>query len=179
MTADKQSAYETLYYVLVTMMKLLAPSAPFISEKIYCNLTGRKSVHLAHWPEVPERFHDDQLVEEIRIVRIITTLGLSLRQKLKLKVKQPLAAVHVAFPRGIDAAGLERQFEVIKDELRVKELEIIDDPSSMATLRGTPNAQQGLMGPIPGKPPTPGMHGKFLANFLIDYLNSYMRFMTM
>ena len=44
----------------------------------------------------------------------------------------------------------------------------------MGQMRGTPNAQQGLMGPIPGKPPTPGMHGEFLAIFLIDYLNSYI-----
>jgi isoleucyl-tRNA synthetase len=149
MTEDKKDAYETLYYVLITMMKLLAPSAPFISEKIFCNLTDVKSVHLQPWPQVPDHFHDDRLISEIKIVRIITTLGLSLRQKLKLKVKQPLAAVHIALPRGIEASDLERQFDVIKDELRVKELEVIDDPSHLATLRGTPNAR--VLGPIYGK----------------------------
>jgi len=67
LTKDKNDAYDTLYYVLVTTMKLLAPSAPFISEFIYRNLTGEESVHLSRWPEVPERFKNESLIEENKL----------------------------------------------------------------------------------------------------------------
>lgn len=146
---DKVSAYETLYYVLTSMIKMLAPSAPFITETMYQHLTSEESVHLAPWPRIPESYHDSQLTKEVAIARQITTLGLSLRQKLKIKVKQPLACAKVALPKNLSSDLIADQIEVLKSELNVKDLILINDPSDLATLRAVPNAK--VLGPKFGK----------------------------
>lgn len=146
---DKVSAYETLYYVLTSMIKMLAPSAPFITETMYQNLTSEESVHLAPWPRIPESYQDSQLTKEVAIARQITTLGLSLRQKLKIKVKQPLASAKVALPKNLSPDLIADQIEVLKSELNVKDLILINDPSDLATLRAVPNAK--VLGPKFGK----------------------------
>jgi isoleucyl-tRNA synthetase len=149
MVPDKKSAYETLYYVLVSMIKMLAPSAPYVTETMYQNLTGKDSVHLAAWPVVPESFHDGKLTREVEVARQITTLGLSLRQKLKIKVKQPLTSAKIALPKNLSESMLTEQVEVLKSELNVKEIFFIKDVSDLATLRAVPNAK--VLGPKFGK----------------------------
>jgi isoleucyl-tRNA synthetase len=149
LTADKKSAYDTLYYVLVSMIKMLAPSAPFVTEVMFQNLTSEESVHLASWPRIPESFQDRQLTREVELARQITTLGLSLRQKIKIKVKQPLASAKVALPKNLSPDLISDQLEVLKSELNVKDLFIIQDASDLATLRAVPNAK--ILGPKFGK----------------------------
>jgi len=146
---DKQNAYHTLYYVLVNLVKMLAPLAPFIAEKIYRLLTNEPSVHLAPWPQIPESFENENLVEEIEYVRLITSLGLSLRQKAGIKVRQPLKSLHIAFPKAVPVTKISNQFEVIKDELNVKKILLSDDPDKYAVLRAVPNAR--VLGPKFGK----------------------------
>ena len=77
--ADKQSAYETLHYVLVQTVKLLAPAAPIVAEAIYANLAGGESVHLQPWPIIPDSCLDDQLNEQTAAARHIVHLGNRLR----------------------------------------------------------------------------------------------------
>lgn len=103
MDKDKQSAYATLFEVLQSYLKMCASFAPFISEHIYLDLqkfttTGKQegnSIHLQHLPIFSEQYIDKQLLEEISMVRKIISLGLFIRSKNKMAVKQPLAKMEI------------------------------------------------------------------------------------
>lgn len=89
-TSDKEACYQTLYEVLVTLTKLLAPFVPYISDEMYQNLTGAESVHLADWP-IGDRKHSHILIyENMALVRRICELGHAFRKSQKIKVRQPL-----------------------------------------------------------------------------------------
>lgn len=112
--ADKDMAYRTLHYVLVRLAYVLAPFTPFLAEELYHNLTGdAESIHLKDWLSAG---HINQLVmNDMETVRDQVNQGLSLRAKLGLKVRQPLASVTVT------ALGEFVDFEsILKDELNVK-----------------------------------------------------------
>ena len=96
MTEDKQAAYDTLYYVLVTTLKLYAPVAPILSEKLYRILTGEESVHLADWPEIPPPGPIDELLSEVELVRGVISLARAIREKQRVKNRQPLRLMQVA-----------------------------------------------------------------------------------
>ncbi len=138
MTEDKQAAYDTLYYVLVNLLKLYAPVAPILSEKLYRILTGEESVHLADWPQIPSSFADDELIADVELVRRVIRLTRSIREKQKVKNRQPLSLMQIALT---DARGTEviRAFaDIIKEELNVKNLEILDDADRIATVSYKP-----------------------------------------
>jgi isoleucyl-tRNA synthetase len=114
---DKDAAYATLYGVLVTLSKLMAPFTPFIAEEIYRNLTDGESVHLAVWPEPDGNLIDEKLNQEMHDVRVIVSLGLQMRADAGVKVRQPLK-------RLIITEELSEMFdEIIKDELNIKLVE--------------------------------------------------------
>ena len=146
---DKNHAYDTLYYALVSMVKILAPSTPFVADEIYRNLTGEESVHLAKWPDVPESFNNTELVDQVALTRKISALGLALRHHKKLKVRQPLQTLHIALPHGMENHLKPSQLQLIKNELNIKEVEFLDNPSEFATLRAVPNAR--VLGPKFGR----------------------------
>ena len=132
MNADKQSAYETLYYVIVNTAKLFAPVAPIISEKIFKLFTEERSVHLADWPVIPEQFKNDELVESIDLVQDVITLARSIRNKNRVKNRQPLSSMQIATS---DARKLRRIREftsVIAEELNVKSVTLTEDVSAIA-----------------------------------------------
>lgn len=87
---DKNSFYTTCFKVLVTISKLLAPIAPFISEEIYRNLTGEESVHLADFPKVENNFIDKKLEEEMLLGVKISSIMHMNRKNNNLSVKIPL-----------------------------------------------------------------------------------------
>lgn len=149
LTADKRQAYDTLYYTLITLLKLLAPSAPFVADHIYRQLTGESSVHLAAWPDVPESYRNDALIEETAVAQTIVSLGLALRQKAGIRVRQPLRGIQVALPSSVDHCVVAKQVDVIKNELNVKAVELLADPGAVATLRAVPNPR--VLGPKWGK----------------------------
>ncbi len=118
--ADKRSAYQTLYQVLVNLSQLLAPFTPFVSETIYQNLAaGRQgqseSVHLSDWPVAPTDWRDDELRQQMSVVRRLVATGLAARNTAGLKVRQPLRAVTIA-ERPLDP-GLEA---ILLEELNIK-----------------------------------------------------------
>lgn len=114
---DKQSAYHTLWYVLTVTTQLLAPWAPFLSDKLWRELTKGaglpQSVHLSDWPKA-ETF-DDVLLSDMQKARAYINEGLSQRAEAKVKVRQPLRLVTV--PKVNPAL-----VDIIKDELNVKKL---------------------------------------------------------
>jgi isoleucyl-tRNA synthetase len=116
--SDKQVCYSTLYQVLVTLSRILAPFLPFMSDSIYANLTGQESVHLSTWPEVGELGkYDTQIIDDMKKVREIVEKGLSIRKSQMIKVRQPLAAIAIYSPIRIDNPEI---CQLIKDELNVK-----------------------------------------------------------
>jgi len=139
MTADKQNAYKTLYYVIVNTTKLLAPIAPIISEMLYKTLTGDYSVHLTAWPEIPESYHNEDLVAQVDKVQSIITLARSIRNKHSIKNRQPLSVMKVAFVDSEENELLTGFGDTIAEELNVKIIEVLKDVSDIAALRYDPN----------------------------------------
>jgi len=139
MTADKQNAYETLYYTVVNITKLLAPVAPIISEMLYKTLTGDYSVHLTDWPQIPESYRDEALTLRVGKVQDIITLARSIRNKNSIKNRQPLSVMNVAFVND-EASGLLDEFgDTIAEELNVKEIKLLTDVSDIAAIKYDPN----------------------------------------
>ena len=95
MSADKKSAYDTLYTCLMTVARLLAPFAPFYADQLYQDLGGSKeSIHLDRWPIADESVIDSDLEARMDMAQRITSMVLALRRKVNIKVRQPLAQIH-------------------------------------------------------------------------------------
>ncbi len=154
---DKLAAYQTLYEVLVTTARLIAPFVPFISEEIFLNLRSDaqgapSSVHLAEFPntETPPCAYSDELLEaRMDLVRRIVLLGRSLRNEASLKVRQPLRAITLIAASQKRKSLLEGMEELIKEEINVKEIEFLDDLTSLQIRRAEPNFKS--LGPKLGK----------------------------
>jgi isoleucyl-tRNA synthetase len=111
-----KDAKKTLYKVLKTTVKLLAPFTPFIAEDIWQKLKNSSdapSVHLSDWPKVEEI--DENIISEMGIVRHVVTLGLEARQKAGIKVRQPLNSLSIK-----SYVLSESQIDIVKDELNIK-----------------------------------------------------------
>lgn len=140
---DKLQAYETLYEVLVELCKVFAPLMPFVSEHIFRNLTWKESVHLEIFPNVNQGFILDNLNSSFDKTAKLVNLWLAFRSRNKLRVRQPLASATIW--ENLDNYYLE----VIKEELNVKEIIILEDSSKIAKKVCRPNAK--LIGPKFGK----------------------------
>jgi isoleucyl-tRNA synthetase len=123
-------AFDTLYTVLETVTRVAAPLLPLVSERIWKDLTGGRSVHLTDWPE-PEAFPaDDVLVDAMDRIRAISSTVLSLRKQAGLRVRLPLASLTVV-AQNVDAL---RPFEaILRDELNVKAVELVELRDDSAT----------------------------------------------
>ncbi len=162
--ADKDAAYATLYHVLVTLTKLLAPVTPFVTETMYQNLVrgvdadAPESVHHCEWPVADESASDQTLLDEMDLTRRIASLGLAARDSAQLKVRQPLARalVHVS------ESATERMSEstpysllptpmldIIADELNVKSIEFVQEAGALVQYKVLPNLK--LLGKKLGK----------------------------
>lgn len=148
---DKSEAYQTLFAVLVTLSKLIAPFMPMTADSIYRNLTcaEKGSVHFEDWPLANPKIIQDKLNKEIALVRKIVTLGHSIRAKKNIKVRQPLAKVQIAIPKGLTKKMLDEYLDVIAEELNVKSVDVLDDPREVAEPMFIPNPR--VLGPKYGK----------------------------
>ena len=115
---DKENAYQTLYDVLVTLSKVMAPFTPFLSEEIYKNLTDEESVHLADYPVANETSIDKDVREKMMITRNLVVQGLQKRSGAGIKVRQPLALLSAKI-----RIDLPQEYkDIIKEELNVKDV---------------------------------------------------------
>ncbi len=152
---DKQGAYATLYEVMTTFCRVLAPVAPFLTEEIYQNIVRRadpeapESIHLTEFPQVDEALRDERLEAEVDAVIRCVELGRSVRNASKLKVRQPLSRMIVAAPDKVARAGVGNGTEQIREELNVKAVELVDDASNLVSWSVKPNFR--LLGPKLGK----------------------------
>ena len=147
--SDKNTAYATLYHVLVKLALTLAPFTPFVTEAIYQNLVvganpqAYASVHHCSWPEVDQAAIDAGLITQMALARQVASLGLSARNGAGLKVRQPLAKVLVY--TGSDQALSADLIEIVTDELNVKSLEFVQDAGQLVNYRILPDNK--LLGP--------------------------------
>ncbi len=126
-SADKTSAYYTLYRALVDLSKLFAPFTPFLAEEIYQNLRGdTESVHRADWPEIDEDSAHPELEERMKEVRTLTGLGRKARSKAGVKVRQPLRRLVVKPKRDLPDLS-EELLKIIREELNVKAVVFQED----------------------------------------------------
>ncbi len=127
--ADKRAAYSTLYEVLTSLSRLIAPFLPFLSEAIYQNLVramdpaAPESVHHTRYPEVEQSLVDGDLDRAVELARLLVGLGRAAREQAAIKVRQPLAAARVGTPAGAPRLPDELRDEIAR-ELNVERLEI-------------------------------------------------------
>jgi isoleucyl-tRNA synthetase len=125
---DKHDALRTLREALLETARLMAPFAPFISERLYQDLGGSKmSVHLDRWPKADERLIDEQLIADMAAIRNVVALGHEARVVAKMPVRQALAGADVAFRDVTIAAHLNQKPDLlglITDELNVEKVTV-------------------------------------------------------
>ncbi|MBG6238288.1 isoleucyl-tRNA synthetase [Mycetocola sp. CAN_C7] len=122
-------AFDTLYTVLETLTRAAAPLLPLVSEKIWKDLTGGRSIHLADWPDASELPEDDVLVTAMDSIRVISSTVLSLRKQAGRRVRLPLGSLTVVAP---DPAALAPFDDILRDELNVKEVRFVQLSDSSA-----------------------------------------------
>jgi isoleucyl-tRNA synthetase len=152
---DKISAYQTLYTCLTTVAKLSAPIAPFFMDRLYKDLTNTtskdqfESVHLSHFPEYDAAIVDNELESKMAKAQTISSLVLSIRQKEKIKVRQPLQKIMIPILDHKQKHEIEAVADLIMSEVNVKEIELLDDASGILVKQIKPNFK--VLGPKYGK----------------------------
>lgn len=155
MTDDKLSAYQTLYQCLITVAKLMAPIAPFYADKLYLDLItvteseNFESVHLADFPKADENHIDKKLEEQMYLAMATSSIVLSLRRKVNIKVRQPLSQIMIPTVDETQRQNIEAVKSLILNEVNVKELNFADSTTAMLVKRVKPNFKK--LGPRYGK----------------------------
>ncbi|MRX69071.1 Isoleucyl-tRNA synthetase [Flavobacterium resistens] len=170
---DKIAAYQTLYTCLLTISKLSAPVAPFFMDKLYRDLTASTgtedfaSVHLAEFPKFVENFVNKTLESKMQKAQTISSLVLSLRKKEMIKVRQPLQKVMIPVLDDNQRAEIEAISDLVKAEVNVKEIELLDDASGILVKQIKPNFK--ALGPRFGK--DMGLISKGIQGFSAEQIN--------
>jgi len=152
---DKISAYQTLYTCMNTIAKLGAPIAPFFMDRLYQDLNSvtkkepSESIHLADFPVYNASFVDKGLELKMESAQTISSLVLSLRAKEKIKVRQPLQKIMIPVDNDQQKESILAVAELIKNEVNIKEIQILDDASEVLIKQIKPNFK--TLGPKFGK----------------------------
>ena len=175
---DKIAAYQTLYTCLLTISKLGAPIAPFFMDKLYRDLTLAtqsekfESVHLAEFPKYVGNFVDKTLESKMQKAQTISSLVLSLRKKEMIKVRQPLQKVMIPILDESQRAEIEAISDLVKAEVNVKEIVLLDDASGILVKQIKPNFK--TLGPRFGK--DMGLIAKEIQGFSAEQINQLDKF---
>jgi len=130
---DKIAAYQTLREVLLDLLKMIAPIAPFISEDLYQRMkldNEPLSIHLCNLPEVNEKYIDLELENRMDIAQKITSLTRFLREKANLRVRQPLRRILVPVLNSDFRRMLQKVEDIIIEEINVKKIEYLEDETN-------------------------------------------------
>ncbi len=141
MDANKRAAYQTLYECLKTTAQLTAPIAPFYADRLYRDLTDGATVHLSNWPKADESQIDKRLEAQMDLAQQATSMILSLRKRANKKVRQPLQRAVIPATDSEMRTNLLHVTELIKQEVNVKELQIVepDDEAVQLVKKIRPN----------------------------------------
>lgn len=158
LTPDKLSAFQTLYTCLLTVAKLMAPFSPFYADKLFLDLTtpreeadpqAVKSVHLVDFPTPDQAAIDPALEKRMHLAQVAVSLVLSLRRKVNIKVRQPLAELMIP----VDSAEQQAEFEavapLILSEVNVKRIKFVSADQGVLVKRVRPDFKK--LGPKHGK----------------------------
>jgi isoleucyl-tRNA synthetase len=150
MDNNKKSVYRTLWEVLLAAAKLIAPFAPFMAEELYQNLMPGSeklfSVHVELYPEANEALIDTDLEEHMGLVIDLVSLGRAARNKVQIKVRQPLSEILVAQKKQQILAPMEG---LVKEELNVKTIKYVENPDKYVSYTIKPNF--AVLGPKYGR----------------------------
>ncbi|MBN2778519.1 MAG: isoleucine--tRNA ligase [Bacteroidales bacterium] len=152
---DKISAYQTLYTCLNTIAKLASPISPFFMDKLYRDLdtvTGIEnfeSVHLADFPKANETVIDKMLEERMQMAQAISSMILSLRRKVSIKVRQPLQKIMIPVVNETFVEQITKVQSIIMTETNIKEIEFLSDSSDVLVKKIKANFK--VLGPKYGK----------------------------
>ncbi|MBE7437866.1 MAG: isoleucine--tRNA ligase [Spirochaetales bacterium] len=149
--ADKKAAYDTLFYAIMTLVRLIAPFTPFFAEELFQELLslckkkeGKSkavaSVHLLDWPvSQRETLFDETMLREGNLLQKAAGLGRSARTQAGVRVRQPLALLLVHAADREDRQILKQNAEILLEELNVKKIEFLDDSSGILDYRVRPD----------------------------------------
>jgi isoleucyl-tRNA synthetase len=151
---DKLAAYQTLYNVLTTLVRLFAPVMPFLTEVMYQNLeqsrseeAGRAlSIHHCNFPEVDESLIDTELSTDMEALLRLVSLGSAARNSVRIKVRQPLAEIVIQPANDSERHAVQRYAEQISEELNLKKVSL-HDPAQGPLLRYEVNPNLKTLGP--------------------------------
>ena len=155
MTADKVSAYQTLYTCLETLSRLMAPIAPFFSERLFLDLNAVarrydvESVHHLGFPEYHAEMVDKALEERMQLAQKVCSMVLGLRKKSNLRVRQPLQKIVIPVRDEAMRGQIEKVQHLICSELNVKEVEFLAADNDLLVKKIKPNFK--TLGPRYGK----------------------------
>ncbi|MBW4359058.1 isoleucine--tRNA ligase [Flavobacterium taihuense] len=172
---DKIAAYQTLYTCLLTISKLSAPIAPFFMDTLYRDLTKAtqtekfESVHLAQFPVSVEKYVNKMLESKMQKAQTISSLVLSLRKKEMIKVRQPLQKVMIPVLDENQRLEIEAVSDLIKAEVNVKEIVLLDDASGILIKQIKPNFK--ALGPRFGK--DMGLISKEIQNLTTEQISQF------
>ncbi|MCH3916372.1 MAG: isoleucine--tRNA ligase [Spirochaetia bacterium] len=150
--SDKKMAYDTLYSVLMTVVKACAPIVPFVTEEIYRNLRTEampSSVHLCDYPAYDEKERDPELEKQMGLAMKSIVMGRSLRSSHNLKIRQPLSTLYLVDRSDDDRRILSSMTDIICEELNVKQVHIQADESNLVSYQAKANFK--LLGKKLGK----------------------------
>ena len=156
MSTDKLAAYQTLYTCLLTIARLVAPISPFYADKLYRDLTysdgnptGAASVHLDLYPVADKAAIDSELEQRMDTAQKLTSMVLSLRRKVNIKVRQPLSTVMIPVADEAARHCIESIAQLLLTEINVKELKLVNDGEGALVKRVKPDFKK--LGPKFGK----------------------------
>jgi isoleucyl-tRNA synthetase len=151
MDEDKKAAYNTLYHVLVTMTRMLAPFIPFVTEAMYQNLVRNvdsyapESVHHTFWPTADAEALDHALLDKMHLGVTVASLGRAARSAADVKLRQPLARARVNVATEQERGDILELADVLADELNVKEIEVVSEVGELVDYKLLPNNR--VLGP--------------------------------
>lgn len=174
---DKLAAYHTLYEVLLTISKLIAPYAPFLGDTIYLNLTDEKqelSVHLEEYPQLTEEFRkkiNQELEEKMHLAQQVVSLARALRNEAQIKVRQPLQELIFISDRADYRTFVTESIQIISDELNVKKVLVGEEATDIVELKAKPNFR--VLGAKAGK--LMGRISEAIKNFNQAQIQSFLQ----
>lgn len=144
MPEDKRFAYETLYHVLMTLSKVMAPFAPFLAEETYQNLSKasasrKESVHLELFPDAETKFIKPELEDAVARMDALVMLGRNLREKIKIKAKIPLLSMKVIHRDQKALDSLKKLEAYFQDELNIRKFEYVTDEENYILVKAKAN----------------------------------------
>ena len=140
--ADKRQAYQSLYTALMKLIYVAAPFIPFVTETIYGNLKSKdmpESIHLCDFPAYDEKKRDLELERKMQVAVKAVSMGRSLRTEYSLKIRQPLAALHLVTRDQSERAILREMEELVRDELNVKSVVFRDNEEELVEYKSKAN----------------------------------------